>query len=80
MSRDNVPGYQRVIDAIHADIEAGRLVPGDQLPTAAVLAKQHEVGITTVRYAINILIVLGVLRGRQGVGVFIEERRDGGSE
>jgi DNA-binding GntR family transcriptional regulator len=74
MSRDSVPGYQRVIDAINADIEAGRLVPGDQLPTAAVLAKQHGVGITTVRYAINILILLGVVRGQQGKGVYVRER------
>ena len=74
MPRDSVLGYQRVIDAINADIKAGRLASGDQLPTAAVLGKQHDVGVTMVRHAINLLIDRGVLHGQQGKGVYVAAR------
>jgi GntR family transcriptional regulator len=65
---------QRIIDDITGQIEAGRLRPGDQLPSAAELRAQYEVSITVVRAAVNWLKAVGLVEGVPGVGVFVKER------
>ncbi|SEU46353.1 GntR family transcriptional regulator [Nonomuraea wenchangensis] len=47
--------YPQVAAAIAADIDAGRLKPGDQLPTELEIGAQYGVGRTTVRQAVRLL-------------------------
>ena len=68
------PNYQRVIDAITADIQAGRLKPDDRLPSTAQLAETYGFSPGTIRRAVEVLIERGVLRGHQGLGVFVADR------
>ena len=65
---------QRIIDDITAQIAAGQLRPGDQLPSAAELRAQYEVSITVVRAAINWLKAKDLVEGVPGVGVYVKER------
>src|ERR1044072_3275467 len=41
------PRYQRIVDAMEADIAAGRLVRGQQLPTQRALANALGIALTT---------------------------------
>ena len=45
------PRYQRIVEAMEADIAAGRLVRGQQLPTQRALAKALGIDLTTVTRA-----------------------------
>src|SRR5687768_15073126 len=70
-----VPGVQlsdQVAAALSAEIRAGRLVPGDRLPTEAVLVEQFAVSRTVVREAISRLKSLELVDSRQGSGVFVK--------
>jgi DNA-binding GntR family transcriptional regulator len=49
----------------------GRIKLGQRIPSAGTLARTHKVGISTVHTAITLLIYRGILRGHQGVGVFL---------
>lgn len=70
---DFVPLWRQVADDIRRRIDRGLLKPGDKLPTTKELADQYETSPGTVRKAVDILIATGVLRGHQGLGVFVPE-------
>ena len=53
------------------EIDAGRLRPGDRLPTEQRLADAHGVSRTVVREAVHQLRSRGLLRSRQGSGVYV---------
>ena len=63
--------YEHVADRIAADIRAGRLVPGERLPSERDLARRLEVGRASVREAIAALQVAGMLETRPGSGSFV---------
>jgi DNA-binding FadR family transcriptional regulator len=63
--------YEDVADRIAADIRAGRLVPGERLPSERDLARRLEVGRASVREAIAALQVAGMLETRPGSGSFV---------
>lgn len=52
-------------------IASGRLKPGDRLPTEAQLAATHGVSRSVVREAVHQVRSHGLLRSRQGSGVFV---------
>lgn len=56
---------------LFAQIEHGELRPGDRLPTEPALALAHGVSRTVVREAVHQLKSRGLLRSRQGSGVFV---------
>jgi DNA-binding GntR family transcriptional regulator len=68
------PFYRRIMNDLMKRINRGDLPPGTQLPTAAELAKEYGVSYGTARGAIIRLIEAGVLRGHQGLGVFVAEK------
>lgn len=72
-NNDFVSHRQRIINDITEQIDAGTLKPGDKLPSTRELAERYGVAPTTVRDAVGRLLDRGVLRGHQGVGVFIAE-------
>jgi DNA-binding FadR family transcriptional regulator len=63
--------YEHVADRIAADIRAGRLAPGDRLPSERDLARRLEVGRASVREAIAALQVAGMIETRPGSGSFV---------
>jgi len=63
----------RVAKLISSEIIDGRLRPGDRLPTEQELSAMFSVSRNVVREAIARLRSEGVLRSRQGAGVFVTE-------
>ena len=63
----------RLAALIEAQIDGGALVAGDRLPTEQQLATAHGVSRTVVREAVHQLKSQGLVRSRQGSGVFVTE-------
>jgi GntR family transcriptional repressor for pyruvate dehydrogenase complex len=63
----------RVAKLISSEIIDGRLRPGDRVPTEQELSAMFGVSKNVVREAIARLRSEGVLRSRQGAGVFVAE-------
>jgi len=61
----------RLAARIAAQIDSGALNPGDRLPTEQRLAEAHGVSRTVVREAVHQLRSQGLVRSRQGSGVFV---------
>jgi len=61
----------RLAARLGGQIDAGALRPGDRLPTEQRLAEAHGVSRTVVREAVHQLRSRGLLRSRQGSGVFV---------
>lgn len=60
--------WQDVLTHIENDLIAGRLLPGDHLPSERTLAAELGVGRSSVREALRVLEVLGLLRTQTGSG------------
>jgi DNA-binding FadR family transcriptional regulator len=60
--------WQVVLERIEGDLREGRLAPGDRLTPERELAAQLGVGRSSVREAIRVLEVLGVVRTATGSG------------
>ncbi|WP_295784884.1 FCD domain-containing protein [uncultured Microbacterium sp.] len=60
--------WQVVLARIEADLRDGRLTPGDRLTPERELASQLGVGRSSVREAVRVLEVLGVVRTATGSG------------
>jgi len=74
VARENfTPFYAQVMNSISADIAAGRLKPGQRLPSTRQLVAQYGHSAGTIRKAIDELVRAGVLRGHQGVAVFVAD-------
>src|SRR5947208_12340425 len=73
-ARDATPIYAQLERALRAAIAAGRLRPGDQLPTVRQLAVDLRVNANTVARVYAELERAGVLETRRGVGSFVTAR------
>lgn len=60
--------YQLVLDDIEDELRSGQLKVGDQLPGERALAEAHGISRASVRDAIRILDVMGVVRTSTGSG------------
>ncbi len=60
--------YETVLNSIEADLRAGRIKLGDQLPGERALAETHGISRASVRDAIRILDAMGVVRTSTGSG------------
>jgi GntR family transcriptional regulator len=69
-----VPVYRQIIDQVLAGIAAGKLAPGDQLPTVRQVAVDLSINPNTVMRAYRELEIRGVLDSQQGTGTFIAEQ------
>ncbi len=63
----------RLAARLASQIGAGDLRSGDRLPTEAQLAAAHGVSRTVVREAVHQLRSRGLVRSRQGSGVFVAD-------
>ena len=65
--------YQRIVDALAADIASGRLLRGQRLPTHRALADALEIDLTTVTRAYGEARRRGLVEARVGQGTFVSE-------
>jgi DNA-binding LacI/PurR family transcriptional regulator len=72
-SKRGVPLYRAVRDELRRAIDAGRFMPGDQLPSTKALSETLDVSLVTVHRALRELVDVGVLRRGQGKGTFVHE-------
>jgi GntR family transcriptional regulator len=66
--RSETPIYAQIADSIRAQIEAGTLEPGDQLPSARSLAASLDINMHTVLRAYSGLRDDGLVEMRRGRG------------
>lgn len=62
-----------VFNSIMDSINSMEYVPGDKLPSENDLAAQYHVSRVTVRKALNMLLVLGVIETRSGGGSYVQK-------
>ena len=67
-----LPLYEDLYRKIRQDIQSGTLKPGEKLPSKRALARNLEVGKTTVEAAYAQLLSEGYIRSREKVGFFVE--------
>src|SRR3982751_5629869 len=65
------PMFQRVYEALRAEILEGRLVSGARLPSSRALARESGVSRTTVLLAYDQLLAEGYVEGRAGSGTYV---------
>ena len=68
-----LPLYESLYQQIRQDILTGNLRPGQKLPSKRALARNLELGKTTVEAAYNQLLSEGYIRSQEKVGYFVEE-------
>jgi GntR family transcriptional regulator len=71
-----VPFYRQVIQLIERAILAGRLRPGDRLPTIRALAVELKINPNTIAKAYGELELRGIVATQVGSGTFVSERPD----
>ncbi len=78
------PKYLALVDALHRDVESGRLPPGTRLPTQRELANRLRIAIGTVSRAYTVAEQRGIVRGEVGRGTFVRREdptyREGSDE
>jgi GntR family transcriptional regulator len=67
------PDYIRIADDIIATVKARKLKPEDKLPSIAQMAKDYQVGTSTIQMVYVRLEALRVIRRHQGKGVFVTD-------
>lgn len=68
---------QQIINQVTADVAAGRLRPGDRLPTTPELREKYDASIHTVRAAMTLLKAAGVVEFVAGVGMIVSAAQGG---
>ncbi len=71
-----MPIYQQIINSIKHLVAAGKLKPGEQLPTVRELATELRINPNTVARAYDQLNADSVISTQQGRGTFVRERPD----
>lgn len=67
--------YGRIADLIAADIAAGRLRPGQQLPPQRTFARRHHIAASTAARVYGELVRRGLAVGEVGRGTFVRPAR-----
>ena len=68
---DDRPPYRQIAATLREAITAGRLVPGDRLPSESELVERYDVARMTARQAIQELRTEGLVVAEHGRGVFV---------
>lgn len=63
--------YAQVVQQVRQAVLTGRLLPGDQLPTAKEVAGRTGINPNTVLRAYRELEVAGLVEARQGSGTYV---------
>jgi DNA-binding transcriptional MocR family regulator len=70
-----VDDYRALADALAADIDAGRLRPGDRLPTQRRFARDRGLAVSTASRVYGELVRRGLAVGEVGRGTFVRAGR-----
>jgi len=70
------PKYKHLLDLLSAEIRAGKLKPGDKLPSEATLVKKFSTSRITVGRALRELQHLGLVYRVAGSGTFVRPREE----
>ena len=70
-----LPVYRQIMDQVRRMIVAGRLAPGDRLPSIRELAATLQINALTVGKAYGELERDGTLEMRRGLGMFVRATR-----
>jgi len=73
----SVPPSRQLVEAVLDAVAAGALAPGARLLSVRALAAEALVNPNTAARAYRDLEALGVVAGRNGLGVFVTERGPG---
>ncbi len=76
LRRTDTPVYAALVDALAADISAGRLAAGVRLPTQRELASSTGVSLGTVTRAYAEAERRGLIRSQVGSGTFVRDLTD----
>jgi GntR family transcriptional regulator len=68
---DPRPPFRQIADDLRQQILDGRLAPGQKLPSERELVERHGAAQATVRQALAVLRVEGLVTPHQGKGVFV---------
>lgn len=74
--REGAPLYTAIVDALAADISAGKLRSGDRLPTHRELASTVKASIGTITRAYAEAERRGLTRSKVGSGTFVRDLND----
>jgi GntR family transcriptional regulator len=66
-----LPKYRRIADSLAAEIAAGRLAAGQQIPSERAIAAELGASRMTVRQALRELADRGLIEARVGQGTFV---------
>jgi GntR family transcriptional regulator len=72
---NGAPIYRQLIQQIEYAVLAGRMGPGDRLPTIRSLAVELRINPNTIAKAYNELEIRGLLVTRVGSGTFISDKK-----
>lgn len=70
---DGIPIYLQIVNQVKYLAAAGRLAPGEQLPSVRHLAEDLVINPNTVARAYRELEAAGVIATRRGAGVYLAE-------
>ncbi len=68
--------YLGIVEALEADVRAGKVSPGDRLPSQRAIAEALRVDLTTVTRAFNEARRRGLIDAHAGRGTFIRDDLD----
>jgi len=68
-----VPLYIQIAESLLDQIESGELAPGDRLPPERELSKMLAVNRMTLRQALRVIEMQGLIIRRQGNGTYVAE-------
>lgn len=72
-SRSDIPLYRQVQQSIAEHIAAGRLPPGEQLPSERQLCERFDISRVTARRALAALVDDGLIQASPGRGWFVSD-------
>ena len=74
-SASGVPFYRQVIQQIERAVLAGKLLPGDRLPTIRSLAIELKINPNTIAKAYGELEIRGIVITQVGSGTYVSDRK-----
>ena len=66
-----LPLYYQLVEILVKDIQEGRYLENERIPSERQLCEMYDVSRVTVRHAVNELVSMGLLEKRHGDGTYV---------
>ncbi|MDR1444262.1 MAG: GntR family transcriptional regulator [Treponema sp.] len=73
---EDQPFYKHIYDFLHEEIESGKLLPGDKIPSEKELCEQFAVSRITSKRALELLTEQGYITRFPGRGSFVAKKQE----